>query len=195
MLCPSCKKAVRGLSCECGAIVPPRGLDHFAVVGLPRRYPLERGELEARHREISKQVHPDRHAQGDPQERLLAVQATAALNDAYRTLRDPIKRAEYLLQLEGVTIGEHDKVDQALLLEMLELREELAEADPAQREALFARMREREAGERQKIADGFRRFEDTADRGLLPELKARLIELRYIHRYLEEHHQDEGDLP
>ena len=191
MQCPSCQKVVRGLACECGALLPPRGLDHFAILGLPRRYPLEREALEARHREVSRRVHPDRHAQGDARQRLLAVQATAALNDAARTLRDPLKRAEYLLQLEGVTIGENDRAPQALLLEMLELREELAAADAARRAELFARMREREAAERQQVADAFRRFEDTADRGLLPEIKARLIELRYIHRYLEEHHQEE----
>jgi len=167
--------------------MPPRGIDHFAVFGLPRRYPLEKAELEARHREVSKRVHPDRHAQAEPRTRLLAVQAATALNDAFRTLRDPIKRAEYLLALEGMTIGENDRVDQSLLMEMLELREELAEAAPERREELFGRMRAREQGEREHVADGFRRFQDTGDRALLAEIKARLIELRYIHRYLEEH--------
>jgi molecular chaperone HscB len=161
-------------------------IDHFAVYGLPRRYRVEREELEALHRELSKRLHPDRHAQAAASERLKAVQAMTALNDAYRTLRHPDKRAEHLLALHGLTIGEHDKVDQALLLEMLELREELEAADAAGRAVLLERMRQREAAARGEVAEAFAALEERGDRAFLDAIKQRLIELRYIHRYLEE---------
>jgi molecular chaperone HscB len=168
-------------------------VDHFAVFGLPRRYRIERDQLEALHRELSWKVHPDRHAQASSGERLRAVQAMTALNDAYRVLRDPVKRAEHLLELHGLPIGEHDKVDQALLLDFLELREELEAAQGEAREALFGRMRARDQAARAAIAEGFGRFEDTADRGVLAVIKERLIELRYVHRYLEEHDESAAD--
>jgi molecular chaperone HscB len=161
-------------------------IDHFAVYGLPRRYRVERDQLEGLHRELSKKLHPDRHAQAAPPDRLKAVQAMTALNDAYRTLKHPDKRAEHLLALHGVTIGEHDKVDQALLMEMLELREELEGADQARRDVLLEKMREREAAARREVAGDFAALEERGDRSLLARIKECLIELRYIHRYLEE---------
>src|SRR5581483_5336109 len=77
-------------------------LDHFRLFGLPARYRIDAAALERAYRGVQGAVHPDRYAgAGDAQKRL-ALQASARANEAYRTLRDPIARAEYLLALRGV---------------------------------------------------------------------------------------------
>ncbi len=102
--------------------------DYFALFGLPRRFALDPEALAARYRELARATHPDRYAAAADAERRYAVQLAARVNEAYRTLKDPLERARYLLALDGAD-GEHPTTcDTAFLMRQMELREALAEA-------------------------------------------------------------------
>jgi molecular chaperone HscB len=157
--------------------------DAFGLLGLPARFDLDPAVIEAAFFERSKELHPDRHAAAPAAERVAILSRSRALNDAYQTLKKPVSRAEYLLEQQGVTIGDNERIDPAIVMRVLEAREELAEArlagDRDKLEALRAAMHARRA---ETIAELPRQFADRA----LPEAKQALIALRYIDRYLEE---------
>jgi molecular chaperone HscB len=100
--------------------------NHFALFGLPEHYRFDADALDRAYRALQSDVHPDRHAAADDQQRRLSLQASARVNEAYRTLKDRVGRAEYLLQLRGVdpTAG----TDTALPFEFLERQLERREA-------------------------------------------------------------------
>ena len=107
--CWSCSVAQNEskLFCEhCSKIQPPPGGDYFAVFGLEPRLEMDLGTLEAEFHRLSRRLHPDRFARASEEEKQWSLADTALLNDAYRTLRDPIRRTEYLLKLHGAEIGE-----------------------------------------------------------------------------------------
>jgi molecular chaperone HscB len=102
--------------------------DYFSFMGLPRRLALDPAELEQRFRTLSRQFHPDYFYNATPAERRASLERSSYLNDAYRTLKQPIARVEYLLQLEGFAPAESgNKVPPALLEEVFALNEELDE--------------------------------------------------------------------
>src|SRR2546430_14233007 len=108
-------------------------MDHFEVFGLPRRLAVDTAELQRKFYELSRRYHPDFHQAAPPEEQVRALEASAGLNAAYRTLRDPIARIEYLVRLEegrdtkeGATVK--PKAPPELLEEMFEIQEALAEA-------------------------------------------------------------------
>jgi len=91
---------------HCSKIQPPPGGDFFSVFGLEPRLNLDLLALETEFHRLSRKVHPDRFARAGENEREWSLADTALLNDAYRTLKEPIHRTEYLLKLEGAEIGE-----------------------------------------------------------------------------------------
>jgi molecular chaperone HscB len=105
--------------------------DFFSFFGLPRRLKVETADLEQRFRSLSRQFHPDYFYNAEPAERRASLERSSYLNDAYRTLRQPISRIEYLLQLEGLAArGPEEAAKQvppALLEEVFALNEELDE--------------------------------------------------------------------
>jgi len=108
-------------------------MDHFEVFGLPRRLAVDTAELQRKFYELSRRYHPDFHQAAPPEEQVRALEASAGLNAAYRTLREPITRIEYLVRLEegrdtkeGATVK--PKAPPELLEEMFEIQEALAEA-------------------------------------------------------------------
>ena len=113
-------------------------MDYFEVFGLPRRLAVDGVELQRRFYELSRRHHPDFHHGGSADEQAVALEASARLNAAYRALRDPIARVEYLVRLEdgrdtreGATVK--PKAPPELLAEMFEIQEALAEAKAADR--------------------------------------------------------------
>jgi molecular chaperone HscB len=96
--------------CEsCGKVQPPAPVNYFAFFGLPRKLTLDVAALEKDFYELSRKLHPDLNAQSGSLEQEWSLEQSSMLNDAYRTLRDPIKRTEYLLHLEGVELEEQSK--------------------------------------------------------------------------------------
>jgi molecular chaperone HscB len=93
----------------CGKVQPPAPVDYFAFFGLPRKLDLDVAILEKDFYELSRKLHPDLNAQAGSQEQEWSLQQSSLLNDAHRTLKDPIKRTEYLLKLEGVELEEQSK--------------------------------------------------------------------------------------
>ena len=83
--------------------------DYFALFGLPHKLALDTATLERDFYKLSRQFHPDVYAQASPEEQAWALEQSSQLNDAYRTLRDPIARTEYLLHLNGVQLEEQSK--------------------------------------------------------------------------------------
>jgi molecular chaperone HscB len=101
-------------------------MDYFEVFGLPRVLGIDLAALEKVFHELSRKYHPDYFSTAPPAEKTQAVRMTALLNDAYRTLRNPIRRVEYLLGLFGLK-SDGSKVPQALLMEVFEINEQLEE--------------------------------------------------------------------
>jgi len=107
--------------------------DHFTLLGLPERYAVDPALLETRYRELQSRVHPDRFAAGSEAERRVAMQWAARANEAYRTLRDPVGRARYLLALKGFDTGEETNTAMPadFLMQQMEWREAVAAASSA----------------------------------------------------------------
>jgi molecular chaperone HscB len=120
--------------------------DYFDRLGLPRRFALDLAELEREYLARSRSLHPDYHQQGSAAEQTVSVELSAALNEAYTTLNDPFRRAEYLLKLDGgPSASELKDIPPEFLEEMLELRLEIAdlEAESPAAVALEIRLGER----------------------------------------------------
>jgi len=124
---------------HCNKIQPPPGGNYFQVFGLERKFQIDLPALEQEFHRLSRKVHPDRFARGSENERQWSLADTALLNDAYRILKDPLSRTEYLLKLEGAEIGEEhagkdrkgqsdpSRVPADLLEEVFELNMQLEE--------------------------------------------------------------------
>lgn len=126
--------------------------DYFALFALPRSYSVDERALDAAYRTLQGEVHPDRFAAAGEAERRLALQASARVNEAYRSLKDPVERGQYLLSLKGVDAL--SETDTSLPLDFLEIQLERREAiaDAAERrdpDALDALQREIRAQSRE----------------------------------------------
>jgi molecular chaperone HscB len=180
------------LSCvECHAPQPVGDADLFAVLGLPRRLTIDPAELERRWLEASGTVHPDRHATGDERARQLSLAASAAVNRAHRTLRDPVERGRYWLELHGEALGrDNNQVPPALATLVFDTQETLetlrsAPHDAAARDA--ARTAHVDIDARlQTLTQELRGRYATWDAGdpgvpaVLAELKRRLSDIAYL---------------
>ena len=180
--------------------------DYFSFLGLPRKLTIAAHDLERRFRELSRQFHPDYFYNAAPTERLASLERSSYLNDAYRTLRNPVSRIEHLLAIEGLPAAKSEegtaKVPPALLEEVFALNEELDEirelresgGEPA---ALGARLdaarrpiaRKREEHERQlqELAarwDVQEQAPASEKRATLEALRERLLERNYINNLL-----------
>jgi molecular chaperone HscB len=118
---------------ECGKIQPvAAGTDYFAFFGLPRHLLVDETALEKDFYSLSRQLHPDYFMNATGAERRASIDRSSMLNDAYRTLRDRIKRAQYLLQLEGYKEAEK-KAPPDLLEEVFELNMQIEELKAAKK--------------------------------------------------------------
>jgi molecular chaperone HscB len=93
----------------CGKVQPPVPVDYFTFFGLPRKLNIDLVGLEQEFYQLSRKLHPDLYSGADVREQEWSLEQSSQLNDAYRTLKDPIKRTEYLLRLEGVELEEQSK--------------------------------------------------------------------------------------
>ncbi|WP_119353294.1 Fe-S protein assembly co-chaperone HscB [Azohydromonas sediminis] len=137
--------------------------DDFTLFALPRRFALDVAELDAHRRTLQAQVHPDRFAAQGAAAQRVAMQWSVRVNEAYRRLRDPLQRAAYLCELAGVPVGLHDNtaMPPAFLLQQMQWREALAEADDAA--AIEALDAEVAAAQRRMLDDLARQIDDEGD--------------------------------
>ena len=171
-LCPACGKV------QPAAPIGERP-DKFAILGFQPSFDQPAG-LDDNFRALSRKLHPDRFARASAQERRYSLEQTTILNDAYRTLKDPVRRAEHLLALRGVK-GE-PKMSPEFLEQTMEDREKLmaAKASGEPLDALAAGVREK----RDRTLHEVRALlENGGDPSAAAELLARM---RYYARYLDE---------
>lgn len=108
--CWSCGDMRAAHFCQnCGSVQPPVPTDYFSFFGLPRKLNLDLAQLEREFYKLSRNLHPDRYASGGSVEQQWSLEKTSQLNDAYRTLKDPVTRTEYMLRTEGVNLEEQSK--------------------------------------------------------------------------------------
>ena len=194
MNCWHCENEVDELFCGfCNTLQAPPS-DFYSIFGMQRTLGLDVNDLQARFYKLSRVLHPDHYSRKSETERECSNQATAKLNDAWRTLRDPVSRAEYVLSQEGFEAAEQraNDVPPELLEEVFELNmalEELREGDTAARPALqeaskkFIAMRDEiDRG----LADLFAKYDLTHDRKVLGEIRGALNRRRYIRNLVQE---------
>ena len=108
--CWSCGEMRAAHFCSaCGKVQPPVPVDYFKFFGFPRKLNLDSAVLEKEFYDLSRRLHPDMYARAGEQEQEWSMEQSSLLNDAYRTLKDPIRRTEYLLRLEGVELEEQSR--------------------------------------------------------------------------------------
>jgi len=132
LVCWSCHERTIGTHfCpSCGKIQQvPEQSDYFAMFGLPRKLWIEMAALEQKFLQLSWKLHPDNFTNAPAEEREISLRRSSELNDAYRTLRDPVARVEYLLAIEGARVEGKNKqqAPPELLEEVFELNESLDE--------------------------------------------------------------------
>ena len=164
--------------------------DPFETLGVEPRFDLDLRALEQRHRDLSKALHPDRYTGAPAAERRLSLGRAIDVNEAFRVLRDPIRRAEALLRRGGASVGEtaEPAAPPALLMEIMEVREELSDAARAKDlpaiQRLGATMSARQEATLTKLAQAFQ--DASAEPGKISSALPILGELRYVRRFLDE---------
>lgn len=185
-------------------------MDYFEVFGLPRRLGLDAAELQRKFYELSRRTHPDFHQAAAVEEQARVLETSARLNAAYRILRDPIARVEYLVRLEegrDTREGAADKppAPPALLAEMFEIQEALEEAKAGgldapghealrtRREELSARVRELEASLEGRLSETWDRAAPEERRPLLGQFKEALATRAYLRTVIDDLGQALGE--
>jgi len=127
--------------------------NHFELFGLKPAYALEAESLERSYRDIQSQIHPDRYARAGDAERRASMQWTTRVNEAYRTLRSPVRRAKYLLELHGVDLAfeTNTAMPREFLMQQLELREALELAIAERDRGALERLRTGLGGDRRAL--------------------------------------------
>jgi len=162
-------------------------VDPFETLGVEPVFSLDLESLERRHRDLSRTLHPDRHATSGAAERRMALGRAIEVNEAFRILKDPVRRAEALLALRGVQSGEGKEppASPSLLMEVMERREALADVRQTKNEAELTRLiaEVRSEAARAEAALG-REFASVGPNSA--EILKRIGELRYYRRFLDE---------
>jgi molecular chaperone HscB len=168
--------------------------DYFQFFGLEPKLTLDAGDLESRFYRLSRELHPDRFLRATPAERQRSLEAAAMLNDAYRTLRDPVARAAYLLEREGFEPSKNAPPE--LLQEVFELSmalEQLRGGDASARPEvetarahLLALREEADAA----LARHSQEYDRTASREALAEIRAILDRRKYIDNLVSQVEKD-----
>jgi molecular chaperone HscB len=177
--------------------------DYFAFMGFPRRLSLDGAELQRRYFDLSREYHPDFHTQDEEEGRQTSLEQSSVLNQAFRTLKDRTERARHLLQLEWPDLPESEKkkIPPALLMEVMEMQEKIADAgsevDPSRKEALQGDLLDIETRLKRKMGDldgtldllstewdGIAEGDDDARRDLLTRLTTLLNTRNYLRTLL-----------
>jgi len=149
--------------------------NHFDLFGLSPMFSIEGEALERSYREIQSKVHPDRFAHAGDAERRASLQWTTRVNEAYRTLKDPVQRARHILELHGVDVAfeTNTAMPPEFLMQQMELRESLEQAkSPAALDEMRKRLRQDKARLQSQIAEALDTRKDyAAAAGLVRKLQ------------------------
>jgi molecular chaperone HscB len=171
-------------------------MDPFTTLGLARRYDLDKAELERRYRDLQQALHPDKYTGASASERSMTLRKAVEVNEAYRVLRDDAKRAEALLAalsggIRAVAVAaEREPADPQLLMEMMELRESLADARDAHAQERIAGLSEQVGSRQRAVRDALVSLFALLETENTPDGLRRARELvgrmRYYRRFLDE---------
>lgn len=200
-LCLHCgKPAADQLVCAgCDVVAPTASeSDYFAVFSIPRRPIIDLADLEQRYYAISRTLHPDLFSDRAPAEQAASLRMTALVNRAYKTLKDPVARGLYWLELHGESLGrDNERVPPALAARVFEVQEQLEElraakksgAADAEAKAVTAvrdELRDDLDGCEARLARNFERFTSDDDADALADTKKILAELHYLRTLLRD---------
>ncbi|MGC4122349.1 MAG: Fe-S protein assembly co-chaperone HscB [Myxococcales bacterium] len=198
MICWSCQReAGTGPLCTaCGAVQPARpAATYFEVLGLPASYFLEASAIEERFKDLNKKLHPDRFAQKEPRERRMSLEWTTQVNDAYRALKDPLKRATYFVKQQGIDVEKESgknamsRLPPEFLMQVMDDREALEEAKAAKDldkvRALASGIEQRQAGVVESLTTALKAFE-SGQTAALEKAGGALAVLKYFSKFHEE---------
>lgn len=165
--------------------------NHFQLFGLTEQFQLDLNVLGEKYRELQSENHPDRFASADEKEKLQAVQFTSLINQAYETLKSPMKRAGYLLSLKGF---DPDRVDQSdlgmdLLMEQMQLRESLDELP--QDESALPELEELKKEVVEKMQARQQKFGELMQGSNIDEARKLFHEMQFLHKLIKEIDQGE----
>jgi molecular chaperone HscB len=205
--CPQCERI----------LTLARHGDYFSFFGLPRKLTIDLEDLDERFRSLSRQFHPDYFYTATSQERLASLERSSYLNDAYRVLKQPLDRAEYLLKVEGLPgVGQHQdaaELPAGVLEEVFALNEELDDIRSAREsgvaagevrarlEAARRPVEERAARQEAQLESLFQRWDKQVDeeappdvrRATLESLRRLLQERSYIANLIAATNRDRGE--
>jgi molecular chaperone HscB len=178
---------------SCHALQEPAS-DYYGLLGLPRKLNVPGEQLQNRFYELSRRLHPDVFTRKSETEKRYALEASSILNDAYRTLRDPVKRANYVLKQEGFDIGEQRSKDvpPELLEEVFELNmalEEMKSGDESARgqlESARANFTGLLSAADTELQYKFEKYDAAPDREILTQIRATLNRRKYIQNLVDE---------
>jgi molecular chaperone HscB len=159
--------------------------DFFSLFGLPRQQALDVAQLELLYRDIQTRVHPDKHAHQADAEKRLAMQWATHVNEAYQTLKDPLKRARYLLQLAGhdVQLETNTAMSPAFLMAQMELREAVAEAKTARDTNLLEDLHQ---SLRKEMRAEYARLQQALDANALDQAGTQVRQLMFQEKLFQE---------
>ena len=165
--------------------------DAFATLGLPRRYEIDVPVLEARYRELQRALHPDRHIGAGASQRRLSLSKAVEVNEAYRVLKDDLKRADALLAHHAIGLPiDAPAADSEFLMEVMDLREALSDAkhrgDRPRVKTLAATVHALHASTRIALVAAFDALSDVPGRVALTQVSALIGRLKYYTRFLDE---------
>jgi len=182
----------------------PADLDCFSALGFPRRLTIDTDALETSYHELGRKIHPDRFASSAPNVRALSLSGTALLTRSYRTLRDPVSRGLYWLELKGEKLAENNKnVPPDLAETVFEVQEQLSDLRDASGDAAIELRSEVEQRRVEvssameelgaQLARNFSRWDASTssnggndNRNLVAELKAILSKIAYLRTLLRD---------
>src|SRR5882762_5965197 len=172
LVCWNCHERTLGthFCSTCGKLLQlPKQIDYFELFEMPRKLWIEMGGLEKKFLELSWKLHPDKFVTASPLEQETSLKRSSELNDAYRALRDPIARVEYLLGIEGMRKeGEHkQQAPPELLEEVFELNESLdqlreAKTSGSDLASLKSRLESEERSFQEKLREVDAQLQETA---------------------------------
>ena len=167
---------------------------HFELFGLPPSFEVDLARLDSGYRELQRTLHPDRFVTASDLERRLSMQQATRVNEGYQTLRDPLKRGRYLLELSGYRFDDqhHTTSDAAFLMEQMELREKLESMhDLVDPDTVLDHLMDERAGDIKMHQAEFKAAYDQND---MPAAASACVKMQYLEKLQLEAEQIEADL-
>ncbi len=187
-VCWSCQGPVHAskIFCPvCQAIQPLSGQSHFERLDLFQKFDISLAELERQYQGLMAMVHPDKFAVKSGKEQLISQQRSLAYNEAYTVLKSPVQRALYLLKLERIVFPQSDNdgeitSDPELLLEIMELRESLAEIETDKQAMGLTQLLN------EKIKEAFREVSNSFTLQDFDDITLKVMRLKYFDKLLQD---------